>query len=53
MTNANDNTLETSKQNREASRELTESELARVSGGTQRLDPYKAFKFIVQFPKPV
>jgi hypothetical protein len=50
MTNTNENTGATSKQVRERSRELTEHDLALVSGGSsQRLDPYKAFKFIVQF----
>jgi bacteriocin-like protein len=47
MTDANKNTGATSKQVREPSRELTEHELALVSGGSPRLDPYKAFKFIV------
>jgi hypothetical protein len=49
MTNANKNTGATAKQVRELSRELTEHELVLVSGGSsQRLDPYKAFKFVVQ-----
>jgi hypothetical protein len=49
MTTAID-TGATSKQVREPSGELNEHELALVLGGSsQRLDPYKAFKFIVQF----
>ena len=49
MTNANKNTGATSRQVCEPSRELTQRELALVSGGSsQRLDPYKAFKFVVQ-----
>ena len=49
MTNANKNAGATSKQVRGPSVELSEHELALVSGGSsQGLDPYKAFKFIVQ-----
>ena len=48
MTNANKNAGATSRLVREPSVELSEHELALVSGGSsQRLDPYKAFEFIV------